>query len=60
MSSAAINILLNIILVPRLGIVGAAIATATALIMAAGLNAAVARWRLGIHVAIWRNLRKKT
>lgn len=59
MSSAAMNILLNIILVPRLGILGAAIATAASLTMAAGLNAAVARWRLGIDVAIWRNLRKK-
>jgi O-antigen/teichoic acid export membrane protein len=60
MASAAMNILLNIILVPRLGIQGAAIATAASLIMAAGLNAAVARWRLGIDVAIWRNLRKRT
>ena len=60
MSSAAMNILLNIILVPRFGIHGAALATAFSLIMAAGLNAAVARWRLGIDVAIWRNLRKRT
>ncbi|MEQ1695280.1 MAG: lipopolysaccharide biosynthesis protein [Hyphomicrobiaceae bacterium] len=60
MASAAMNILLNIILVPRLGLMGAAIATAVSLTMAAGLNAAVARWRLGIDVAIWRNLRKKS
>lgn len=56
LASAAANILLNLILVPRYGIAGAATATAIALTMAALLNAAVARWRLGVDVAIWHNL----
>jgi len=56
LSSAAVNILLNLILVPRYGIIGAATATAIALTMAAVLNAAVARWRLGVDVAIWHNV----
>ena len=54
--AAALNIGANIILVPRFGITGAASATAAALMTAAFLNAAVARWRLGVNVAIWSNL----
>ena len=55
-SASALNILLNVILVPRYGIDGAAIATAISLMTAALLNAAVARWKLGVNVAIWHNL----
>lgn len=55
-TAATLNIVLNIVLVPRFGITGAATATACALMTAAFLNAAVARWRLGINVAIWHNL----
>jgi O-antigen/teichoic acid export membrane protein len=56
--AATLNIALNLVLVPRFGIVGAASATATALITAALLNAWVAKSRLGINVAIWHNLPK--
>lgn len=55
-TAAVLNIVLNLILVPRFGIVGAASATATSLAFAALLNATVARRRLGVNVAIWRNL----
>jgi O-antigen/teichoic acid export membrane protein len=54
--AATLNIGLNLLLVPRYGIVGAASATAAALITAALLNAWVARAKLGIKVAIWHNL----
>jgi O-antigen/teichoic acid export membrane protein len=55
LTAACLNIALNLILVPIYGITGAAAATAASLMTAAFLNAAVARWRLGIEVAIWRN-----
>jgi O-antigen/teichoic acid export membrane protein len=58
LAAAALNIVLNISLVPIYGITGAAIATALSLMTAASLNALIAKQRLGIHVAIWRNLRK--
>jgi Na+-driven multidrug efflux pump len=44
--------------VPKFGIVGAASATATSLTIAALTNAVVVWWRLGISVAIWKNLPK--
>lgn len=58
MSTAAFNILLQTILVPRLGILGAAAATAIALVAGALSNTIVARRRLGIDIAIWNNLRR--
>lgn len=56
-SMALLNIMLNIVLVPRLGIMGAAIAGATALVTGALLNTVVARRRLGLRIAIWNHLR---
>lgn len=56
MVAAALDIALNLILVPRFGTTGAAISTATALVSAAVMNAAVARRRLGLRVAIWHHL----
>jgi O-antigen/teichoic acid export membrane protein len=58
LTAAILNIVLNITLVPRFGIEGAATATAIALMTAALSNAAVARWKLGLNVAIWHNLRR--
>lgn len=55
-SAAALNVALNFALVPVFGLVGAASATATALIAAALMNYAVARRRLGLDIAIWANL----
>jgi O-antigen/teichoic acid export membrane protein len=56
--AALLNIVLNVMLVPKFGIVGAASATATSLTIAALTNAVVVWRRLGISVAIWKNLPK--
>ncbi|HVZ05835.1 flippase [Hyphomicrobium sp.] len=56
--AALLNIVLNCILVPRLGLVGAASATAISLTSAALLNAIVVWRRLDIQMPIWRNLPK--
>ena len=56
MAAAALDIVLNLALVPPYGITGAALATAIALASAALLNARMARIHLGLNVAIWRNL----
>ena len=48
----------NFALVPVFGLVGAAIATATSLIVAATMNAIVVWRRLDIKIAIWENLPK--
>ncbi len=55
---ALLNIVLNVLLVPRLGLQGAAMATATSLAVGAALNVAVARMRLGLGIAIWNHLRR--
>lgn len=54
--AALLNIALNIILVPRFGLVGAASATAISLTTAALTNAIVVWHRLDIKIAIWKNL----
>jgi O-antigen/teichoic acid export membrane protein len=54
--SALLNLALNFALVPSFGLVGAATATSIALATAALLNYVVARRRLEIEIAIWRNL----
>jgi O-antigen/teichoic acid export membrane protein len=54
-ATAVSSILLSLLLVPRFGIVGAALANATALIGGSTLNAIVARRRLGLKVAVWHN-----
>ena len=56
---AALNIGLNILLVPRFGILGAATATAFALVLGALLNTIVARRRLGLDIAIWSHLGRR-
>lgn len=53
LSSVALDMALLLALVPPFGIVGAAIATATALAAAAIMNYWVARRRLGLHIAVW-------
>ena len=55
--SAALNIGLNLILVPRLGIWGAGIATAISVTLAAILNGAIAKQKLGFPVSIFANFR---
>lgn len=57
--AAVTSIVLNIVLVPIYGLVGAAIATSAALALAAGLQALAIRRRTGINVAIWCNLRRR-
>jgi O-antigen/teichoic acid export membrane protein len=49
-----LNLVLCIVLIPRLGVDGAAIATSGALIVESALLFCVTRWRLGLHVFIWR------
>jgi O-antigen/teichoic acid export membrane protein len=56
--AAFLNIALNLILVPRFGLVGAASATAISLTSTALLNAIVVWRRLDIQMPIWRNLPK--
>jgi len=48
----AINLVLCVILIPRLGIEGAGLATSSALVVESILLYAVAKWRLGFHVFI--------
>ena len=57
-AAAILNVALNFALVPAFGLVGAAIATATSLIVAATMNAIVVWRRLDIKIAIWENLPK--
>ncbi|MEQ1649420.1 MAG: lipopolysaccharide biosynthesis protein [Hyphomicrobiaceae bacterium] len=55
--SAVLNIGLNLLLVPRIGIWGAAIATSVSVATAATLNGVIARRRLGLELSIFANLR---
>lgn len=55
-SAAITDIALNFALVPQFGIIGAAIATSFSLGLAAVLNSIVVWRRLGIEIAIWKNL----
>ena len=57
-SMAALNIVLQFIAIPLLGLMGAALATATCLILGAGLNTIVAKRRLGLDIAVWNNWRR--
>ena len=52
-TAAGSSIGLNFLLVPPLGSMGAAIATATAMLIGAMLNTFAARRRLGLEIAIW-------
>jgi len=58
LTTAVLNIALNLVLVPMFGLIGAATATSISLVAAALMNYAVVSWRLDIEIAIWRNLRK--
>ena len=57
--TAALNISLNFLLVPRLGLVGAATSTALALMFAATMHNLVARRRLDVDLSILSHLRRK-
>lgn len=50
----AINLVLSIVLVGRLGALGAAIATATALVSESVMLFLIARYRLGLHAFVWQ------
>jgi O-antigen/teichoic acid export membrane protein len=52
--SFALNLVLCLILIPRLGVAGAAIATSTALVVESILLFLGTKHRLGLHVFIWR------
>jgi O-antigen/teichoic acid export membrane protein len=52
-ATAAVSTLLCLLLVPRLGLIGAAIATASALSFAAVANGIVAHRRLGLSISIF-------
>ena len=54
--TAALNISLNFALIPHYGLIGAACATAIALVFAATMNNLVARHRLGLRLSILANL----
>jgi O-antigen/teichoic acid export membrane protein len=49
----AVNLILCVVLIPRLGLLGAAIATATAVVTESSLLFFVTKHRLGLHVFIW-------
>ena len=49
----ALNLVLCIVLIPRIGVEGAAVSTATALIFESVMLFVVTRRRLGFHVFIW-------
>jgi O-antigen/teichoic acid export membrane protein len=56
---AGSTIVLNLMLVPRFGLLGAATATAVSLVAGAALNTTVARFALGLDIAIWSNVGKR-
>lgn len=57
--AAVVDIVLNLILVPRFGLLGAATATAASLVLAAALNRRAAVRCLGLDIAIWSNLARR-
>jgi O-antigen/teichoic acid export membrane protein len=58
-TTAALNIALNLALVPASGLLGAATATSVSLVTAALMNYLAVSRRLDIEIAVWRNLRKR-
>ena len=50
----ALNLVLCVMLIPRIGVDGAAVATSTALIFESVVLFFVTKRRLGLHVFIWR------
>ncbi|MBX9925031.1 MAG: lipopolysaccharide biosynthesis protein, partial [Hyphomicrobiaceae bacterium] len=55
LSGAVVSIILNLLLVPIYGTLGAAVATAIALGLVGLLNGFVAEQRTGLRIAIWRH-----
>lgn len=53
MIAAGANLTLNLFLAPRFGIVGAAVAVSTAILLGAFLNWRAARRNLGLDIGIW-------
>lgn len=53
-TSAALNIVLSLILVPVYGLIGAAVATSASLIVLSILQYRIVRTRLQLDIAIWR------
>lgn len=53
-STAALAVVLLLVLIPAYGLIGAAAATATALVAEAALNWLAVRRRLGLDVGIWQ------
>ena len=49
----ALNFILCIVLIPRMGPMGAAVATASAMVMESVLLFVLAKKRLGLHVFVW-------
>lgn len=56
-TTALVNVSLNLILVPRFGLMGAASATASSLVLGAIFNTCIARRRLNLRIGIWSNIR---
>jgi O-antigen/teichoic acid export membrane protein len=57
-TAAGVNIVLNIAMVPMLGLVGAALAVSISLVLGAVLNYRAARQRFGFDFGIWTELRR--
>ncbi|MGE3919264.1 MAG: polysaccharide biosynthesis C-terminal domain-containing protein, partial [Hyphomicrobiaceae bacterium] len=55
MTVASLDIGLNLLLVPRHGLMGAAMATALSLAFGAALNTIIAKRWLGLSIGIWSN-----
>jgi O-antigen/teichoic acid export membrane protein len=51
--TAVLNVALNLVLVPRFGLTGAAAASAASLVANTVMCYLAARWRLGLDVAVW-------
>jgi O-antigen/teichoic acid export membrane protein len=58
-TTAVLDVALNLALIPRFGLLGAATATSVSMVTAALLNYLVVSRRLEIEIAVWRNLRKR-
>lgn len=56
--TAILNIVLNLLLVPYWGLIGAAAATSTALVAGALMSYLAARIRLKLDIAIWHNFKR--
>lgn len=57
--TALLNVVLNLLLVPRLGLTGAALATSASLVAGALMSYIAARRRLNLDIAIWHHLARR-